>query len=60
MSEAVVKGSSITVTLNSSSTATAVLTVTANGTTMTGTYTVDLVTQSDFVSCILRSDKSCD
>ena len=40
MSEAVVKGSSITVTLNSSSTATAVLTAAANGTTMTGTYTV--------------------
>ena len=37
MSEAVVKGSSITVTLNSS-TATTVL-LHANGTTMTGTYT---------------------
>ena len=36
----IVKGSAITVTLNSSSTATAVLTAAANGTTMTGTYTI--------------------
>ena len=36
----IVKGSSIEVTLNSSSTATAVLTAAANGTTMTGTYTI--------------------
>ena len=39
-SEPIVKGSSITVTLNSGSNATAVLTAAANGTTMTGTYTV--------------------
>ena len=61
MSEAVVKGSSITVTLNSSSTATAVLTAAANGTTMTGTYTVSSGDRNArFVSCVLCSDKSCD
>ena len=36
----IVKGSSITVTLDASSTATAVLTADANGNTMTGSYTV--------------------